>query len=54
MSTDSLTGGFGSPSLMGAPLARNGAYGKGPIAFVKLIEAWRAEGGLEGLELTAG
>ncbi len=41
----------GKPSALAA---RNGAYGKGPIAFVKLIEAWRAEGGLEGLELTAG
>jgi cyclohexanone monooxygenase len=41
----------GKPSALAA---RNGAYGKGPIAFVKLIEAWRADGGLEGLELTAG
>ncbi len=41
----------GKPSALAA---RNGAYGKGPIAFVKLIEAWRAEGGLEGLELTVG
>ena len=40
----------GKPSALAA---RNGAYGKGPIAFVKLIEAWRADGGLEGLELTA-
>ena len=38
----------GQPS----PLAvRNGFYGKGPIAFVQLIEAWRAAGALEGLEL---
>jgi cyclohexanone monooxygenase len=41
----------GKPSTLAA---RNGAYGKGPIAFVKLIEAWRAQGGLEGLELTRG
>lgn len=41
----------GKPSALAA---RNGAYGKGPIAFVKLIEAWRADGGLEGLELTVG
>jgi len=41
----------GKPSALAA---RNGAYGKGPIAFVKLIEAWRAEGGLEGLELKTG
>ena len=39
----------GQPS----PLAvRNGFYGKGPIAFVQLIEAWRAAGTLEGLELS--
>ncbi len=30
---------------------RNGSYGGGPIAFVKILEAWRAEGGLQGLEL---
>ena len=30
---------------------RNGSYGGGPIAFVKILEAWRAEGGLKGLEL---
>jgi cyclohexanone monooxygenase len=39
----------GQPS----PLAvRNGFYGKGPIAFVQLIEAWRAAGTLDGLELS--
>ena len=39
----------GQPS----PLAvRNGFYGKGPIAFVALLEAWRAAGTLEGLELS--
>jgi cyclohexanone monooxygenase len=30
---------------------RNGPYGAGPIAFVKVLEDWRAEGGLKGLEL---
>ena len=38
----------GQPSALAA---RNGAYGRGPIAFVQLIEAWRAAGELEGLEL---
>jgi cyclohexanone monooxygenase len=33
--------------------AQNGAYGGGPIAFIKLIEEWRATGELPGLELTA-
>jgi cyclohexanone monooxygenase len=32
--------------------ARNGSYGAGPVAFVKVLEDWRAEGGLQGLELT--
>jgi cyclohexanone monooxygenase len=31
--------------------AQNGPYGGGPIAFVKLLEDWRAEGSLAGLEL---
>ncbi|HZP56540.1 MAG TPA: NAD(P)/FAD-dependent oxidoreductase [Dehalococcoidia bacterium] len=31
---------------------QNGPYGGGPIAFVKLLEDWRAEGNLQGLELT--
>jgi cyclohexanone monooxygenase len=31
--------------------AQNGPYGGGPIAFVKLLEEWRAEGSLKGLEL---
>jgi cyclohexanone monooxygenase len=30
---------------------QNGPYGGGPIAFVKLLEDWRAEGSLAGLEL---
>ena len=37
----------GQPSALAA---RNGSYGKGPIAFVKLLEGWRAAGALEGLE----
>jgi cyclohexanone monooxygenase len=38
----------GRPSALAA---RNGPYGKGPIAFVQILEAWRADGRLEGLEL---
>ncbi len=30
---------------------RNGPYGAGSIAFIKLLENWRAEGSLKGLEL---
>jgi cyclohexanone monooxygenase len=29
---------------------QNGAYGAGPVAFVKLLEDWRAEGAFAGLE----
>ncbi|MBV1687849.1 NAD(P)/FAD-dependent oxidoreductase [Novosphingobium sp. G106] len=32
--------------------ARNSAYGGGPLAFYEIIAAWRAAGGLAGLELT--
>jgi cyclohexanone monooxygenase len=31
---------------------RNGSYGAGPVAFVKVLEDWRAEGDLHGLELS--
>ena len=40
----------GKPSALAA---RNGPYGKGSIAFIKLMEDWRAAGDLEGLALTA-
>ena len=40
----------GKPSALAA---RNGPYGKGSIAFIKLMEDWRAAGTLEGLELKA-
>ncbi len=38
----------GKPSALAA---RNGFYGLGPIAFVNLLEAWRNENELKGLEL---
>jgi cyclohexanone monooxygenase len=38
----------GKPS---AAAVRNGPYGAGSIAFIKLLEDWRAEGSLKGLEL---
>jgi cation diffusion facilitator CzcD-associated flavoprotein CzcO len=40
----------GKPSALAA---RNGPYGKGSIAFIKLMEDWRAAGAMEGLELSA-
>ena len=40
----------GKPSALAA---QNGAYGRGPIAFIKLIEQWRADGAMQGLELAA-
>ena len=39
----------GQPSALAV---RNGPYGRGPVEFVRLLEAWRAEGGLKGLELS--
>ena len=41
----------GQPS---ARAARNAPYGAGPIAFVKVLEDWRAEGSLKGLVLGPG
>ena len=41
----------GQPSALAA---RNGSYGKGSIAFIQLLEDWRAEGSLQGLELKTG
>ncbi|MBS0411961.1 MAG: NAD(P)/FAD-dependent oxidoreductase, partial [Proteobacteria bacterium] len=38
----------GKPSALAA---RNGAFGGGPIAFVKILEDWRSQGDLAGLEL---
>ena len=38
----------GQPSALAA---RNGPFGGGPVKFVELLEAWRASGRLEGLEL---
>ncbi len=32
--------------------AQNGSYGKGPVAFVRLLESWRAAGDFAGLELS--
>ncbi len=39
----------GNPSPLAA---RNSPYGKGPVAFAKLLAAWREDGKLEGLELS--
>jgi cyclohexanone monooxygenase len=47
----------GKPGEVGGPngtffgQAQNGPYGGGPIAFVKILEDWRAEGSLAGMEL---
>ncbi|MBR1202958.1 MULTISPECIES: NAD(P)/FAD-dependent oxidoreductase [unclassified Bradyrhizobium] len=31
---------------------QNSPYGAGPVAFIKVLEAWREEGGLQGLEVS--
>ena len=33
---------------------RNGSYGAGSVAFIKLLEDWRADGSMPGLELSKG
>jgi cyclohexanone monooxygenase len=33
---------------------QNGFYGAGPVAFVKVLEDWRAEGKMQGLDLRQG
>jgi cyclohexanone monooxygenase len=38
----------GQPSALAA---RNGSFGGGSIAFIKMLEDWRAAGELKGLEL---
>ena len=42
---------YNNEGNVAAMSARNGSYGAGPVAFVKVLEDWRAEGGLKGLEL---
>jgi cyclohexanone monooxygenase len=34
--------------------ARNSQYWRGPVAFLRLLDKWRKEGNLAGLELTQG
>ena len=49
---EECTPGYYNNEGVPSPLtARNGPYGKGSVAFVKLLADWRAEGGLKGLEL---
>ena len=33
--------------------ARNSQYWRGPVAFLRLLDKWRKDGNLEGLELTS-
>ena len=43
---------YNNEGKVAAMSARNGSYGAGPVAFVKVLEDWRAAGGLKGLELS--
>ena len=49
---DCTPGYYNNEGNVQAMSARNGSYGAGPVAFAKLLEDWRAEGGLQGLELS--
>ena len=42
---------YNNEGKVAAMNARNVSYGAGPVAFVKVLEDWRAEGGLQGLQL---
>jgi cyclohexanone monooxygenase len=42
---------YNNEGKVAAMNARNGSYGAGPVAFVKVLENWREEGSLQGLEL---
>ncbi|WP_374468921.1 flavin-containing monooxygenase [Phenylobacterium sp.] len=44
---------YNNEGMPEAMTAKNSSYGAGPVAFTKVLEAWRAEGGLTGLELSA-
>jgi cyclohexanone monooxygenase len=39
----------GQPDMLAA---QNGYYGAGPVAYLKVLEGWRADGALRGLELS--
>jgi cation diffusion facilitator CzcD-associated flavoprotein CzcO len=43
---------YNNEGKVAAMNARNGSYGAGPVAFAKVLEDWRAEGSLQGLELS--
>ena len=49
---EECTPGYYNNECQPSPLAvRNGSYGRGAIAFVKMLEDWRAEGTLQGLDI---
>ena len=49
---EECTPGYYNNEGMPSPLAaRNGPFGRGSVAFIALLEAWRREGGLQGLTL---
>ena len=51
-SPDTCTPGYYNNEGQPNPISvQNGAYGAGPTKFFKVIEAWRAEGAMQGLEL---
>jgi len=51
---DCTPGYYNNEGQPAATSARNGSYGAGSMAFIKVLEDWRAEGALKGLELTGG
>ncbi|MFC3069888.1 flavin-containing monooxygenase [Phenylobacterium soli] len=49
---DCTPGYYNNEGNVQAMVRRNSSYGAGPVAFVKVLEDWRAEGEMKGLELT--
>lgn len=49
---DCTPGYYNNEGNVQAMSRRNASYGAGPVAFVKVLEDWRAEGEMKGLELT--
>jgi cyclohexanone monooxygenase len=49
---DCTPGYYNNEGMPDAVSAQNGVYGAGPVAYIQVLEDWRAEGGLAGLQLS--
>jgi len=51
---DCTPGYYNNEGNVRAMVTRNSSFGAGPVAFVKVLEDWRSEGSMQGLELKKG